>query len=78
MTFNADRVEELRAVLLDFEESEVLEALIDNCIIDKGSGMLTDYWANLLDPNLTGKKHNRAEEDLILGALAGILKRRLK
>lgn len=49
MTFE-DKVEELRATLLEYDEDVVLEALTANHIIDKYDGTLTDYWLSLLGP----------------------------
>lgn len=70
-------VEELRATLLEYDESIVLEALILNNIINRNSGEVTDYWLNLLDPDLTDSKSMKAEEDIVLSALSKILKRRI-
>lgn len=47
-----ERVEELRASLLEFEEGEILEALVLNTVVDPKTGKLTDYWMSLLNPEL--------------------------
>lgn len=72
------KVEELRALLLDFEEDEVLEALIANNVIDGTTGVLTDYWLALVNPHLLAQKALRAEEDSVLSALSNLLKERIK
>lgn len=73
-----NRVEELQDTLLGFDEEDILEALVLNSIIDRQTGMLTDYWLNLIDNDLTKFKHNHEEEDVVLSALARLLKRRIK
>lgn len=78
---NPDKIEELRATLLDFEDEEVLEALILNNILDRDSGLLTEWWLNILNPDLI--KKNKAdtlqqEEIIVLSALARLIQRRIK
>ena len=75
---NNSKVEELRALLLDFEEEDVLGALIANSVVDSTTGSLTDYWLALLNPFLASRNALRAEEDAVLSDLAKMLKRRLK
>jgi hypothetical protein len=77
-----DKVEELRATLVhDYKDEEILEALIRNNIVDRKTGTLCEWWLNLLDPNLikAQKLDNiTQEEDIVLNALAKLLKRRIK
>ena len=78
MTMNNTKVEELRALLLDFEEDEVLEALVANNVVNGTTGSLTDYWLALVNPNLAAQRSLREEEDVVLSALSKLLKRRIK
>lgn len=48
-------VENAREDLLHFDEEVLLEALVRNTIIDPETGVLTDYWMNLLKPELFSK-----------------------
>jgi len=74
-------LEELRANLIEYDEHVVLDALILNNVIDQDTGMLTDYWLNLLNPKLLTKSTNvmlANEEQIVLSALAKILQRHIK
>jgi hypothetical protein len=48
-----EKLEDLRATLLEFEDELVLDALIENGLVDPETGRLTDWWLNLLNPALT-------------------------
>ena len=43
-------VENVRSDFLFIDEEVMLEALIQNAVIDRETGKLTDYWLNLLNP----------------------------
>lgn len=45
-----EEVENVRADLLFIQEEVLLEALVQNAVIDPETGKLTDYWQNLLKP----------------------------
>jgi hypothetical protein len=78
MTIDHDRVDNLRDILIGYseEESEVLEALILNGIIDRETGMLSNWWMNILNPNLVDVKTVSQEEEAVLSALAKMLIKR--
>lgn len=76
-----DRSEELRDTLLQYTDTEVLQALLKSTIIDQDTGMLTDYWLSLLNPNLHTEKTKdlvSEQEDVVLSAFAKILAKRMK
>lgn len=72
------KVEELRASLLEYDEDVVLEALARNNIVNRDNGLMTDYWLNLIDPDIVKNRHSSSEEQAVLDALAKVLKRRIK
>lgn len=50
MKSHDELVEELRDSMLMYDEEIVLDALVSGNIVDAKTGMLTEWWLNLLSP----------------------------
>jgi hypothetical protein len=66
-----DKVEELMAELLEYEDEEIVDALVQSGVVNGTSGKLSDWWLNLLDPEIKNKERDEAfkarkREDLLL------------
>lgn len=61
---NDDPSDTIRDFLIDFEDADVLKALVKAGVIDT-NGTLSDWWLNLLDPTKLDKPAKQLIDEAI-------------